>query len=41
MPNDERRIIHKELTDMPKIRTESEGSGNRRHIKIVYDDTKE
>ncbi len=41
MPNDERRIIHKELTDMPNIRTESEGSGNRRHIKIVYDENKE
>ena len=41
MPNDERRIIHKELTDMPNIRTESEGAGNRRHIKIVYDENKE
>lgn len=41
MPNDERRIIHKELTNFPNIRTESDGSGRNRHLVIVYDATKE
>lgn len=41
MPNDERRVIHKELTNFPGIRTQSEGSGRDRHLKIVYDPNKE
>lgn len=41
MPNDERRIIHKELSNMQHIRTESEGKGRHRHLKIIYDETKE
>ncbi|QIK69077.1 KH domain-containing protein [Erysipelothrix sp. HDW6C] len=41
MPNDERRTIHKELTEFPNIRTVSEGSGRNRHLKIVYDPNKE
>lgn len=41
MPNDERRVIHKELTNFPDIRTQSEGSGRDRHLKIVYDPNKE
>lgn len=41
MPNDERRIIHKELTTISGIRTESEGQGRNRHLKIIYDATKE
>lgn len=40
MPNDERKIIHQELTGMRNIRTESEGYGNQRHLKVVYDATK-
>ena len=41
MPNDERRVIHKELTDVKNIRTISEGEGRNRHLKIVYDSNKE
>lgn len=41
MPNDERRIIHKELTDYPNVRTQSEGEGRARHLKIVFDANKE
>lgn len=41
MPNDERRIIHKELTNYANIRTESEGSGKSRHLKIIYVANKE
>lgn len=41
MPNDERRVIHKELTNFPNVRTESEGKGRDRHLKIVYDENKE
>lgn len=41
MPNDERRVIHKELTDAPNVRTLSEGEGRKRHLKIVYDANKE
>lgn len=41
MPNDERKIIHQELTAMRHIRTESEGAGNQRRIKVIYDETKE
>ena len=41
MPNDERKIIHQALTDMPHIKTESEGEGNNRHLKIMYDKSKD
>ena len=41
MPNDERRIIHQELTNMPKVLTKSEDSGRKRHLKIIYDENKE
>lgn len=38
MPNDERKVIHKQLSNFPNVRTESEGEGAQRRIKIVYDD---
>lgn len=41
MPNDERRIIHQELSNYPHIRTQSEGSGRGRHLKISYVKDKE
>ncbi len=41
MPNDERKIIHQYLGEMKNIRTISEGEGNSRHLKIVYDNKKE
>lgn len=41
MPNDERKLIHQELTNYQHIRTESEGVGEQRHLKIIYDETKE
>ena len=41
MPNDERRVIHQELSNMPNIRTVSEDSGRKRHLKIIYDENKE
>ena len=37
MPADERRIIHNFLSDMKHIRTESEGEGRDRRIRIIYD----
>lgn len=40
MPNDERKAIHHYLTNMPRVRTLSEGEGNQRRIKLVYDETK-
>jgi len=40
MPNDERRVIHRELANMPNIRTKSEGKGRFRHLKIIYDENK-
>lgn len=36
MPNDERKVIHQALSDMPHIKTESEGEGANRHLKIMY-----
>ncbi len=39
MPNDERKIIHQYLTDFDNIRTESEGEGRERHLKIIYTST--
>ena len=41
MPNDERRMIHKELSTYPNIKTKSEGSGRNRHLKIIYVGKKE
>lgn len=41
MPNDERRVIHKELTEFAHVRTISEGEGRNRHLKIVFDANKE
>lgn len=41
MPNDERRVIHQELTNMPHVKTISEDSGRKRHLKIIYDANKE
>ncbi|MGI6607706.1 MAG: Jag N-terminal domain-containing protein [Erysipelotrichaceae bacterium] len=37
MTNDERRIIHQYLSGFSNIRTESEGEGNNRRLKIIYD----
>ncbi len=36
MPNDERKVIHQVLTNYTNIKTESEGEGKDRHLKIVY-----
>lgn len=41
MPNDERKVIHQYLGEMPNIRTESEGEGHARHLKIIYDPAKQ
>ena len=41
MPNDERKIIHQYLSEMKNIKTISEGEGNYRHLRIVYDDGKQ
>ncbi len=41
MPNDERRVIHQELTNMPNVKTISEDTGRKRHLKIIYDANKE
>ncbi|NLC97004.1 MAG: KH domain-containing protein [Erysipelotrichaceae bacterium] len=36
MPNDERKIIHQTLTNFDNIKTESEGEGRNRYLKIMY-----
>lgn len=36
MPNDERKIIHKTLTNWHNIKTESLGDGSNRHVCIRY-----
>ncbi len=41
MPSDERRVIHNFLSDVSHIRTESEGDGRGRRVKILYDANKE
>ena len=41
MPADERRVIHNFLSEMTHIRTESEGEGKGRRVKIIYDAKKE
>jgi len=40
LPNDERKVIHQYLSEMPHIKTESVGEGNQRRLKIVYDKNK-
>lgn len=40
MPNDERKVIHQFLGEMDHIKTESEGEGSHRHLKIMYDENK-
>lgn len=40
MPNDERKVIHQFLGEMDHIKTESEGEGIHRHLKIMYDENK-
>ncbi len=40
MTNDERRVIHQYLSNFPHIRTESEGEGQERRLKIIYDPNK-
>lgn len=40
MTNDERRVIHQYLSDFSHIRTESEGEGYDRRLKIIYDPNK-
>jgi len=37
MPNDERKVIHQTLSQMKNIRTESEGEGKNRRLRILYD----
>lgn len=41
MPADERKAIHNYLTNMAGVSTVSEGEGNQRRIKIVYNPGKE
>lgn len=41
MPNNQRRIIHNELKKQQYIISESQGSGNKRHVVIKYHDNKE
>lgn len=36
MTSDERRVIHQALTGMPHIKTQSLGTGHKRHITIQY-----
>lgn len=38
MTSDERRIVHQTLADYPNIRTQSLGTGHRRHITVQYVD---
>jgi len=36
MPSDERRAIHNACSNMPHIKTESIGEGNKRQVQIIY-----
>lgn len=36
MPNDERKAVHQYLSGMKHIRTESEGEGRGRRLRIIY-----
>ncbi len=38
MTNDERKVVHQYLSTYPHIRTESEGEGPNRRLKIIYVD---
>jgi spoIIIJ-associated protein len=40
MPSRERRVIHLEISNMPGLRTESEGAGEKRHLVIYPVETK-
>ncbi|MDI9540657.1 MAG: Jag N-terminal domain-containing protein [Bacillota bacterium] len=40
MTNDERKVIHQFLSTFSNIKTESEGEGNNRRLKIIYDSKK-
>lgn len=40
MTNEERKVVHQYLSNFPKVRTESEGEGPNRRLKIIYDDKK-
>lgn len=37
MPNDERKVVHQALSKMRNIKTESEGDGRNRRLRIFYD----
>jgi spoIIIJ-associated protein len=41
MPNDERKVVHQFLSEMKNIRTESEGEGINRRLKIIFDRNKD
>ena len=41
MPNDERKIVHQTLSSMRNIKTESEGDGRNRRLRIFFDNTKD
>ena len=36
LTSDERKIVHQHLSEMPHVKTESEGEGNNRRVKIIY-----
>ena len=40
LTSDERKIVHQHRSDMPHVRTESEGEGNNRRLKIIYVENK-
>ncbi len=40
LTSDERKIVHQHLSEMPHVRTESEGEGNNRRLKIIYVENK-
>ena len=41
MPNDERKVVHQFLSEMKNIRTESEGEGVNRRLRIIFDRNKD
>lgn len=41
MPNDERKIVHQTLSKIRNIKTESEGEGRNRRLRIFYDQSQE
>ena len=40
LTSEERKIVHQHLSTIPYIRTESEGDGPNRRLKIIYDKNK-